>query len=336
MIVVYAVLLFVLMIFPHELGHFTAAKACNVQVNEFAFGMGPALLKKQGKETLYSVRAIPLGGFCAMEGEDTEESSDNPRAFNNKKWWQKIIILLSGAAMNVVIAVLALTVISAVSGMTTTTIAEVTDEGPAFEAGIEAGDEVVSVDGKNVESWTDVGNFIAEGVSDDGQIDMTVERGGSERTFTLTPEEGEDGRLIVGITCEVSHNIFSAVINGAKGTWNMTVLMVDTLKQLFSSGDIMSQISGPVGIVSAVGETATYGWIYYVYLVALISINLAIINLLPLPALDGGRIIFVIIRMITGKAITDKMEATVHMIGMVLLLTLFVFVTGNDIMRLFQ
>ena len=335
MIVIYVILLFVLMIFPHELGHFIAAKACRVQVNEFAFGMGPALFKKQGRETLYSVRAVPVGGYCAMEGEDTEEASDNPRAFNNKKWWQKIIILVAGAAMNVLIAVLALTIISAVYGMTTTVIDEVTDGSPAMEAGIEAGDEVIAVGGERVENWNDVGTYIAENTGSDGSVDITVAGASGERTVTVLPEE-TDGRLTVGITCKVSHNVFRAIVNGASGAWDMTVMMVDAFKQLFSSGDFANQVSGPVGIVSAVSETTTYGGVYYIYLVALISLNLAFINLLPFPALDGGRIIFVIIRLITGKAITDKMEGTVHMIGMMCLLGLFVFVTWNDITRLFQ
>lgn len=335
MTVIYVILLFVLMIFPHELGHFIAAKACRVQVNEFAFGMGPALLKKQGRETLYSVRAVPVGGYCAMEGEDTEEPSDNPRAFNNKKWWQKIIILISGAAMNVLIAVLALTIISAVYGMTTTVIDEVSGGSPAMKAGIEAGDEVLAVGGDRVESWSDVGTYIAEKTESDGSVEITLAGDSGERTVTVLPEE-TDGRLTVGITCKVSHNVFRALVNGASGAWDMTVMMVDAFKQLFSSGDFVNQVSGPVGIVSAVSETTTYGGVYYVYLVALISLNLAFINLLPFPALDGGRIIFVIIRLITGKAITDKMEGTVHMIGMMCLLGLFVFVTWNDITRLFQ
>ncbi len=335
MTVIYVILLFVLMIFPHELGHFIAAKACRVQVNEFAFGMGPALFKKQGRETLYSVRAVPVGGYCAMEGEDTEEASDNPRAFNNKKWWQKIIILVAGAAMNVLIAVLALTIISAVYGMTTTVIEEVSGGSPAMEAGIEAGDEVIAVGGERVESWSDVGTYIAENIESDGSVDITVAGDSGERTVTVLPEE-TDGRLTVGITCKVSHNVFRAIVNGATGAWDMTVMMVDAFKQLFASGDFVNQVSGPVGIVSAVSETTTYGGVYYVYLVALISLNLAFINLLPFPALDGGRIIFVIIRLITGKAITDKMEGTVHMIGMMCLLGLFVFVTWNDITRLFQ
>lgn len=335
MTVIYVILLFVLMIFPHELGHFIAAKACRVQVNEFAFGMGPALFKKQGRETLYSVRAVPVGGYCAMEGEDMEEASDNPRAFNNKKWWQKIIILVAGAAMNVLIAVLALTIISAVYGMTTTVIEEVSGGSPAMEAGIEAGDEVIAVGGERVESWSDVGTYIAENIESDGSVDITVAGDSGERTVTVLPEE-TDGRLTVGITCKVSHNVFRAIVNGASGAWDMTVMMVDAFKQLFASGDFVNQVSGPVGIVSAVSETTTYGGVYYVYLVALISLNLAFINLLPFPALDGGRIIFVIIRLITGKAITDKMEGTVHMIGMMCLLGLFVFVTWNDITRLFQ
>lgn len=336
MTVIYVIFLFVLMIFPHELGHFIAARFCKVQVNEFAFGMGPAIYQRQGRETLYSVRLVPVGGYCAMEGEDTDEASDNPRAFNNKRWWQKIIILVAGAAMNVLIAILALTIISAAYGMSTTVIDQVTEDSPAMEAGIEPGDRILSIDGEEVEEWTDVAILIAAGAAEDGVIDITVDRDSGETTVTVTPEEEEDGRLVIGVTCRVTHNIFKAAANGAYGAWSMTVMMIDTIRDMFSSGELMEQVSGPVGIVSAVSETSTYGGVYYIYLVALISLNLALINLLPLPALDGGRIIFVIIRLITGKAITDKMEGTIHMIGMICLLGLFIFITCNDITRLFQ
>ena len=329
MTAIYAILLFVILIFPHELGHFLVAKAVGVKVNEFAFGMGPALLQKQGKETLYSIRLIPIGGYCAMEGEN--EESENPRAFNNKPGWAKISVLIAGAAMNVLIAVVVLSVIMGISGSATTTIEEVQKDSPAYVAGIQAGDEIVAIDGNEIASWSDVTDYI--GVTEEN-VAVTVSRNGEEITAQITPEKAEDGRYIIGITAQVTHNPATAVENGIKSTWNMTLLMVESLGMLITGEVPASDIAGPVGIVTMVSDTTTYGWYYFASLVALMSINLAMINLLPLPALDGGRIIFVIIRKITGKMITDDLEGRIHMIGMALLFGLMIFATWNDIVRL--
>ncbi len=330
------ILLFVLLIFPHELGHFIAAKACGVQVNEFAFGMGPKLLKKQRGETTYSVRLVPIGGFCAMEGEDTEESEDNPRAFNNKKWWQKIIILVAGAGMNILIAMIALTILAGVGGMPTNSIEKVTENGPAFSAGIMAGDRITKINDSEINSWVDVTNAFAGNINEETLLSITVDRDGETKTFEVTPQKGDDGRYIIGIHSKVSHNVFKAAGTGITGTFKLFGAMFTSIRQMFASGDVLNQVSGPVGVVKIVDDSVQYGFLFYTYIVALISVNLALFNLLPLPALDGGRIIFVIIRKITGKAISDKTEARVHAIGMMLLIVLAVIVTGNDILRLIK
>ena len=330
MTAIYAIILFVLLIFPHELGHFLVAKAVGVKVNEFAFGMGPALFQKEKGETLYSIRLIPIGGYCAMEGEN--EESDNPRSFNNKPGWAKISVLVAGAAMNLLIAVLALTIVSAVAGSATTTIDMVEEGGPAYVAGIDAGDKILSVNDSDIKNWNQVGDAIAASPE---KVTFTVERDGESVTMDVMPKQTEDGRYIVGITAKVSHNPGKALINGVKSTWNMTVVMLQSLYMLISGDVPASDIAGPVGIVSMVGDTTSYGWYYFVSLVALMSINLAMINLLPFPALDGGRILFVIIRKITGKMISDDLEGKIHMIGMMLLFALMIFATWNDIVRLF-
>ncbi|MFR7990128.1 MAG: RIP metalloprotease RseP [Anaerovoracaceae bacterium] len=331
MTVIYAIILFVLLIFPHELGHFIVAKAVGVKVNEFAFGMGPALFKRQKGETLYAVRLIPIGGYCAMEGEN--EESDDSRSFNNKPGWAKISVLLAGSAMNVLIAVLTLSILMGVIGSATTAVDQVQADSPAYRAGLEKGDKIIAVDGEEIDSWQELTEVIG-GSSQTRSV--TFERDGQEQTVDITPVEGEDGRYIVGITSQVSHNAFTAVKNGSKATWNMTVLMFDALKQLVTGDSSTEDIAGPVGIVSMVSETTTYGMLYFGYLLALMSLNLAIINMLPFPALDGGRILFVIIRKITGKMISDQMEGRIHAAGMVLLFGFMIFVTWNDITRLFS
>ena len=330
------ILLFIILIFPHELGHFIAAKLCGVQVNEFAFGMGPVILKKQGKETLYSIRAFPVGGFCAMEGEDTEEATENPRAFNNKSWWKKIIILVAGAAMNIIIAFLVMIFAAVYMGTPTTTINSVTDGGAASMAGIQAGDKIVRVSDSRVDSWEEFVGCMQKEIKADKTVSITVERNGKEKTFSLSPQRQKNGKYVIGVVSKQRHNLFIGMKNGMASTVKMTNALFESFKMLFTSKEAINQVSGPVGMIKIVSDAAGLGVFYYLYLVALISLNLAIFNLLPLPALDGGRIIFVIIRMFTGRAISDKVEARVHMIGMALLLTLTVFVTWNDIMRLIR
>ncbi|MGN0658380.1 MAG: RIP metalloprotease RseP [Emergencia sp.] len=335
MTVVYAIILFVLMIFPHELGHFTAAKAVGVRVNEFSFGMGPALFQRQKGETLYSVRLIPLGGYCAMESEleegDDGESTGDDRSFGSRPVWAKLIVLAAGSFMNVLIAVLVLSIFAGAVGAATTSIGEVQDSSPAMEAGLQAGDRLISINGTGIETWSDVSGAIG---SSDGSCTVSVMRDGEELTLTVVPVSSEDGRMVIGITPKASHNVFTAVRNGAKMTWNMTVLMFDSLGQLLTGGVSTDEITGPVGIVNMAGQTSRYGISYFVYLVALMSLNLAIVNMLPVPALDGGRILLVIIRRLTGKMISDKVENAIHGAGMLLLLGLMVFVTWNDITRL--
>lgn len=326
-----AIILFCVMIFPHELGHYIAAKRLGVKVNEFAFGMGPVIWKKQKGETLHSIRLFPIGGFCSMEGED--EDSDEPRAFNNKKPWQKIIILAAGSFMNVMCAILIMSIVVGVLGFTTTTIDTVSEGSPAETAGIMAGDEITAIDGQPIEAWTDVSAAIAS--AEGGQIIMTVQRDGRTLEAAVTPEQTQDGAYLIGITSRVSHNPFRAVAEGAKSTWNITASMFQTLSQLFTGQLGADSLSGPVGMVQMVSQTTQYGWWYYGFLTALICINLAIINMLPLPALDGGRIIFVIISMITGRPVSQKVEGTVHFVGIMLLFGLMAYVTFNDITRIF-
>ena len=334
-----AILLFCIMIFPHELGHFIAARRVGVKVNEFAFGMGPAIWKKQGPETLYSIRLFPVGGFCAMEGED--EDSNEPRAFGNKKPWQKIVVLAAGSFMNIICAIVIMSLVIGIMGFTTTVVGQVSEDLPAKAAGILEGDKLLKIDDTEIEQWTDVSKALQ--ASGGEEVVVTLERDKQVETVSVVPQltEGVDAQgnpaqgYVLGVTCKISHNPFMAVVDGAQSTWNMTKMMFSALGQLFTGKAGVDELSGPVGMINMVSQTTEYGFWYYGFLTALICVNLAIINLLPLPALDGGRIIFVIYTMITGKTVSEKVEGAIHMVGMVLLLALMVFVTMNDITRIF-
>ena len=326
-----AILLFCIMIFPHELGHFIAAKRVGVKVNEFAFGMGPSLWKKQGKETLYSIRLFPIGGYCAMEGED--DDCDSPRAFGNKKPWQKILVLAAGSFMNVLCAILIMIIVVGFLGFTTTTIDMVDEGSPAQEANVLPGDVIVQIDEMQIETWNDVSVAFNSALGKTSTV--IVERDGNLEELKITPELSEDGRYLVGVTCEVSHNPAKAVVEGTVATWNMTKSLFVAIGQIFTGSVGVDNLSGPVGMVQMVNETTTYGIWYYGFLTAMICMNLAIVNMLPLPALDGGRIIFVLVTMFTGKEVSPRVEGTIHFIGIVLLLGLMVYVSFNDVIRIF-
>ena len=185
---VLTILLFFLLIFPHELGHFIVEKALGVQVNEFSIGMGPSLYHRQGKETKYSIRAIPLGGYCAMEGEN--DKSDNPRAFNNKAWWKKILVLISGAAMNILVAVLIMLISISVTGITTYVIEKGNSDWPASAAGMMDGDEIIEIDGVVIKDFNDVAKAI-DG-SEGSSLEVKVERNQSIKTLNMSPVENDE------------------------------------------------------------------------------------------------------------------------------------------------
>jgi len=307
-----------------------ACKSLGVKVNEFALGMGPAFFKKRKGETLYSLRIFPIGGFCAMEGED--EDSDDSRAFNRKSGWVKAIILAAGSFMNVLLAIIILSgIIFYIGTSLTTTISEVTEGSPAQAAGILPGDKITSIEGVEIKAWEDVINVVSKGTSE--QFGIQIERDGSQMILETGVMTGEDGRRVIGIRPEVNRNPVAAIAGGAQMSYIMIKNMVDLIGQLFTGGVPATELTGPVGIAYIVDDTAKTGIQNVFYLVALISLNLAIVNMLPFPALDGGRLLFLVIRKITGKAVSDKVEGRIHLVGMMLLFALMIYVTWNDIGR---
>ena len=330
MTIIYAIFMFCVLIFIHELGHFIAAKKCGVKVNQFALGMGPAIWKKQKGETEYSLRVFPIGGFCAMEGED--EESNDPRAFNQKKPWQKCVIAFAGPFMNAVLALVLMCIITFISGSPTTTVGKLETNSPAVKAGLEEGDRLLKVNETKINKWEDVSKAL-KGTKEGQKIDIVVDRSGETKIITTSLMKSDDGRVIIGINSKLERGLGSAIVTGFKGTCSLTSQMYAMIKQLFTGQVPVSELSGPVGIVYVVNKSASMGLMYFIYLMAMLSLNLAVVNLLPLPALDGGRIVLTVIRKITGKVITDEMEAKINLIGIVLLLTLMVYVTWNDIFK---
>ena len=358
MSVIFAILLFSVLIFVHELGHFTAAKLSGVQVNEFSMFMGPAIWKKQVGETLYAIRCIPIGGYCAMEGEDG--GSDNPRSFDKAAWWKRLIILAAGAAMNFLIGVVLMVIVVlmvsvCLPGKQTAVpvIASFEDYATVNgENGLQAGDRIVEVDGEKLYSYSDFSMILSLNPGD--VHDITVRRNGEKvvlKDFLLekhevTLENGSTG-LRYGINFTLSTPNFWEKLGMA---WNQsldTVRMVRLSLQMLLGGKVgIKDMSGPVGIVSemskvaAASDSKVTALLNMLYFGGFIAINLAVMNLLPIPALDGGRIVCLLITVaveaITKKKINPKYEGYLHGAGMILLLALMAIIMFKDVIFLFK
>lgn len=347
MYIVIAILIFGVLIATHELGHFTAAKLSNVKVTEFAIGMGPALWKKQGRQTLYALRALPIGGYCAME---EDEQSEDPRAFTNQVWWKRLLILVSGAAMNFITGfIILLFIVPNSAAFLTPTITGFFENCPyEGEQGLMQNDIFYEIDGKRVYFSSNIGLLLGRG---DDVYDLVMLRDGEKielNDFKLAPVEYVvDGEktLKYGLYFGVKEEGAAAAI---KYTWNASkdfVRMVWMgLSDLVTGAVGLKELSGPVGIVeliSDVGQASetTLAAAYSIsYLAAFIAINLAVMNMLPIPALDGGRVLFLVITAIvegvSKKKLNPKYEGYIHAAGLVLLLGLMAVVMVNDVYKL--
>jgi regulator of sigma E protease len=332
MMIIYAILIFCLLIFVHELGHFISAKAVGIRVNEFALGMGPLLFSFKKGDTEYSLRALPIGGYCKMEGED--EESHDAAAFNNRPFPAKVLVVVAGSAMNLIMAILILAAVLLAIGIPTSTIRDISPDLPAAKAGLLPGDKIVQIEDVRVREWDDITDTIVNSTGD--TLTVAVDRGGKILSFEVGVTLSEDGRRVIGIGPAYVKNPGKALIYGAKSTVDMTVEFIDIIGKLVTGKASTDNLTGPVGIVLMVGGTAKLGWIYVAQLTALISLNLAIVNMLPFPALDGGRLLFLIIRLFTGKAISDETEGKIHFIGLMLLFCLMIYITAKDIIHFDQ
>ena len=347
-----ALLLLGIMVTVHELGHFCAARACGIAVQAFAVGFGPKLVSWKGKKsgTEYSIRLIPCGGFCAFYGEDDtqgKEAKEDPRSMMLQPAWKRLITIAAGPLMNFVLAFVVAWCFFLAYGLpyagdkTTTVIVSTQAGSPAAEAGRAEGDVITAVDGERVN-----GN-LAEliGAWQGGEpLTLTVQRGEEEMQLSLLPRyDAQENRYMIGITM----NILSDTVWQRAGfgdtlshTWNVCVsagsAILDALGKLVSKGEGVDQMSGPVGVINIIAEqTREYKLMGYLNMLIMISINLGLVNLLPIPGLDGCRILFVLFEMIFRRPVNRRVEAYIHLAGYVFLMGIMLYFTFHDVLNIF-
>ena len=326
----------------HEFGHYCVGRLCGIGIVEFSVGFGPRLLGWERKGIQYSLRAIPLGGFCAFVGED--ERNDDPRAMNNQPVWKRFLTVLAGPFMNFVLAFVVCSIMLNAYFIADTypAIDQVMAGMPAEAAGLEPGDRIVEVNGVALTNDT-AGVSLMLSTMQSGDmtrpIDLVIERDGQTLDYEMTavPVEAEDGstRYQIGIVFSSrTFNFFESIREAGSYMVETTGMMLDSLKNLIFKGEGLQDTAGTVGIIAVVAQRAREGLYMVLWLMYIISLNLGIMNLLPIPALDGGRLLFLIVETIRRKPIPPEKEGMVHAVGMVLILALFVVLTYHDIARL--
>ncbi len=333
-----AILVFGVMIFVHELGHYLAARACKVKVLEFAVGMGPKLFGWTSKKTdiVYSLRLLPIGGFTAMQGEEGED--DDPHALVNRPRWQKLVVLFAGSFMNILTGVLAMFLYLSLTGVVGTNVIADFREDSVSDAWLKPGDEIIEINGSKIIDYTDIGNTVM--LDGTEPMDFVVKRDGEiikleDVEFLVTEQEGIQ---IAQLDFRVKgvRPSFSALCRQTLTQSVSTVKMIyKTLIDLVTGRYGIKAVSGPVGTVSVISQAASSGFVTVLYLFVFISLNLGVMNLLPLPALDGGRILFTFVEAIIGKKLDPKFEGYIHFAGMVVLLAFMAFITVLDVYKLF-
>lgn len=374
--VIAAILVFALMIAVHEAGHFSAAKLFGIRVNQFAIGMGPVIWKKQGKETLYSFRAIPMGGFCQMEGEDSY--SDDKRSFGNAAWYKRFIVVFAGAFLNIVLGFIIFIILqSAKTTNYTTVIDTVVPNTNVVQAGFAEGDRIIGIGNAKINIYEDL-SFELNRVTDK-PVMVTAMRGNEKISAVITPSKQENvysfgeneftlvsyvngaeisrenypaqdteqyksliGKTqtqtgyIIGFTPRrESMTPFLAVRNAFYLTFYNIKIVYVSLWELIRGAVPVSQVSGPIGIIGVIGQAASVNWTALLGLVALLTVNLGIMNLLPIPALDGCKLVLILAEAVTKKKIPPEKEGVIQLIGFGILVLVMIWATYNDIVRIF-
>lgn len=343
--IVVSLIIFSIIILFHELGHFLLAKRAGIKVNEFSLGLGPTIVGFQRGETLYSLKLLPFGGACMMEGEDEDSSAEN--SFGSKSVWARISVVAAGPVFNFIMAFVFSFIIICATGYDLPVLVDVTPGYAAAEAGLQAGDVITEMNGKNIHFYRDISAY---GMYHAGEpVIVTYERDGKEYTTELVPKFDEElGRYLYGFIgspgrAKYTNNVFSLLKYSVYEVGYWIDSTVQSLRLLVTGGVSVNDMSGPVGIVDAIGdsyeESVSYGVgvavLQMMYICVFLSANLGVMNLLPIPALDGGRLVFLIIEAIRGKKINPEKEGIVHFIGLVLLLLLMVVIMFNDVRKLF-
>ncbi|MBQ7543689.1 MAG: RIP metalloprotease RseP [Synergistaceae bacterium] len=327
----------------HEYGHYITARLLGVQVHEFAFGMGPAILqRKDRKNMLWSLRIFPVGGFCRLAGMNEEEDGENVipgMGFNEQPAWKRFLILLNGSAFNILLAVVLMALFlwgNGILDMNSTRIGEIMPGFPSEQAGLKVGDEVLAVNGHNAAKWREMSELIRTEGAKSPELTLTVRRG--EETITLTvnvPNNEEYGRPMLGVSPSLTRYTFlQACRSSLSYTYRMSRMMLQGIAE-FVLGRQEAEVTGPVGIASMSGKAMRSGFWDFLTFIAIIALNLGILNLFPIPALDGGRILFTLLEIITRRRLPEKIEEWIHTAGFVVLISLMILITCKDVYNIF-
>ena len=342
-----AVFVFGLLIIFHEFGHFIFAKAAGIKVHEFSIGFGPRLFSLRRGETAYNLRIFPLGGFVRMAGMDPEEKvEDEARSFNHKPVLHRMLVIAAGSIMNFVLAILILAVIFMVQGVPvltpegvprlTTVVDKVMPDSPAEKAGLQRGDQIIAIDGREIKSWMQMTEII--NARPGQKIILTVRHAGQTKEIPILPQPDEQGNGKIGVypAPELQRlNAFSALATGAEYTVRVTAIIINFLGQMIA-GKAPADVGGPVRIVWEIDRAAEFGFFSLLQLAAFLSVNLGLFNLLPIPALDGSRLVFLMVELFRGRPVDPAKENFIHLVGFGLLILLVVIITYNDLLQLFQ
>lgn len=345
MTLIYFILILGLIVLIHEFGHYIFAKKSGIYVYEFSIGMGPRIFKwtRKNDETEYSIRLIPIGGFVQMAGEEVDADPDVPKdkKFSSKTFFQKFMTVIAGIMNNFILAVVLLFLFALFNGapQNKPLIGKLTEGLPAYSSGIKEGDRVVSVNGKAVNTYD---MFALEVQVNSGKtMTLGVDRNGEKLEYTIKPQlvkekDEEVYRYGFSMNDEIKKGFFPSLIYAFTKTVSLIQQMIYTLFYLITGTLGLKSFSGPVGIYNIVGQAKDSGFWSLVSLTALLSVNVGFINLLPLPAFDGGRLLFIIIEKITGKKLDPKVENTIHAVGFFILMALMILITYNDVIRLIK
>lgn len=313
----------------HETGHFLMAKLCKVKVNEFAIGFGPTIWEKQGKQTKYALRLIPLGGFVSMEGESVY--SDQEGSFTKASILKRIAIVAAGALVNIVFAIIVYFLLfTSVISNTSNVVSGLEENFAAQEAGIEVGDTILKINNKKIVTSYDINEVLLENGA--SEVTVLLKRNNEEKEITLVPTE-EDGLYYLGVKLELPEDTLpNRLYYAAYNTKEFVESIAENVKQIFTGNVSADQLVGPVGISDAVAKTS--GLRDFIYLLAVVSISLGVTNLIPFPPLDGGKILFLVIEGVRRKPLKEETEVKIQLLGFAVLITLSVFVAYNDVMRI--
>ncbi|NLM05802.1 MAG: RIP metalloprotease RseP [Tissierellia bacterium] len=349
MTIIYSLLMLLFVILIHEFGHFIVAKLVGVGVVEFSIGMGPELYTTTKNNTLYSLRLLPAGGYVILEGDDEDSieevedengktkiifhDSDSPTAFRNVSIPRRIFVMVAGALMNLFFALVFFTVVASRIGVPSTTIGGFVEGLPAMNSGLKEGDKIIKVDDKTINTWGEISSALSVSLD---KANIIVIRGDEILTIEV-PIEIEDGRKMVGIMPLYVKDTLSGSLDKGIATMKLYSTMIfDFLGTAINGKASINDLSGPVGVVKEIGKAAKSGIDDLLFFMAYINLNLGIFNLLPVPALDGSKILFLLIEAIRGKAISRKVESAIIGVGVFLLLMLMLLVTYKDILSVFK